>query len=397
MFEDLAKNIANTVPLSTTQREQILALRAWANVRAVSATKTSCLKEYTKEIKASNYTSSIVVDIEDFIPWSPENPFLYDVIFELGTGDKVNSYFGMRKIEIRGNKFFLNNEEIFLRFVLDQGFYPEGIWTAPSDEALKNDIILSKNAGFNGARLHQKVFEERFLYHADKLGYLVWEENYDWGLTWDNLENMLTLEREWIDQLYRDINHPSIIAWTPFNETASCTATAQMRDNHNKFLKEIYDITHLIDHTRPVNDSSGHLHVETDIYSIHVAQQDPEILKKNYEKLEIGKMYEAKESIPMCKYNGQPFILDEYGGPCWAPDVDKSEIWGYSKMDNIEDVYNIIEGTTKALVEMDSMSGFCSIQLTDVEQEKNGIYKYNREPKFDMDRIKKIFTYPRKK
>jgi len=211
--------------------------------------------------------------------WSPESPFLYGLLFEVinSSGkiiDRVESYMGMRKVHIKGNQILLNNRPYYLRFVLDQGFYPSGIWTAPTDEALKKDIELSMKAGFNGARLHQKVFEERFHYWADKLGYLTWGESSSWGIDPNNgtaARNFLT---EWEEIIISDRNHPSIIAWSPFNEAWS-------RGEENKrLIANTYDLTLRLDTTRPVNDSSGGLHVKTDLWTEHTYEQDPQKLEE---------------------------------------------------------------------------------------------------------------------
>lgn len=176
--------------------------------------------------------AAVVLGIPDAKSWEPQNPFLYDLIFEVidsnGTSlDSVNSYAGLRKIHIEGNRLFLNNQPLYVRFVLDQGFYPDGIWTAPSDEALRRDIILAMKAGFNGARLHQKVFEERFHYWADRLGYLTWGESASWGCNVNRLEDGRNFLNEWREIVVRDRNKPSIIAWTPFNATGDISDPAR--------------------------------------------------------------------------------------------------------------------------------------------------------------------------
>jgi len=355
--------------------------------------------------KENTYTSKtyaasgvpVCVNVPNAISWCPDNPYLYDITYELVSGgvvDTVKSYAGMRKIHVEGNKFFLNNEEIFLRFVLDQGFYPEGVWTAPSDEALKNDILLSLKAGFNGARLHQKVFEERFLYHADTLGYLVWAEYYDWGVCWEDWNCLNAIKQEWIEELYRDVNHPSIIAWTPFNETVG-GVQHKNRLNHDRIVSEVVDITRKFDPTRPVNDTSGYIHVDTDIYSIHDYAQDHKEFAKHYEDLSIDnkKSYEPNgwAVYDLVGYNGTPFVVDEYGGTWWAPNAEEVG-WGYGNIPKtIEEVYERIRTLTKVLVDNPNISGFCYTQLTDVEQEKNGIYAYDRTEKFDMTRISSYF------
>ena len=212
--------------------------------------------------------------------WSPESPFLYDVEFILKDAegnvvDKVASYFGMRKIHTEGNKVYLNNEPYFQRLVLDQGFYPDGIWTAPSDAALKQDIELSLQAGFNGARLHQKVFEERFYYWADKLGYLTWGEAPSWGLDANAVEAARNFITEWRNLVVRDINHPSIVTWTPFNEEFWPDQTQFPR-----FVNDVYTLTKQLDPSRPVNTVSGGIQILTDIWTEHHYEQDPARLKE---------------------------------------------------------------------------------------------------------------------
>ena len=335
---------------------------------------------------------SFNIDIDNVRLWCPEDPYLYDIIFELTDCglilDTVKSYAGMRKIHIEGNKFYLNNEEIFLRFVLDQGFYPKGIWTAPSDEALKNDILMSLAAGFNGARLHQKIFEERFLYWADKLGYLVWAEYYDWGLDYNNYNSFYDHLNEWIREVNRDYNHPSIIAWTPFNETyGGASANKELHDIH---VRNVVNTTRFLDPARPVNDCSGYVHVDTDIYTVHDYDQNHESFSDRYLDLTIDtrKVYDLNFNN---EYIGQPFVIDEYGGTWWSLEIDEQD-WGYGQKPNaIEEVYDRIHKLTSVIIDHPNIAGFCYTQLTDVELEKNGIYTYDRQIKFDMDRIKSYF------
>ncbi len=331
--------------------------------------------------------------------WSPDDPFLYDIIFEVidSTGsviDRVQSYAGLRKVHIEGNRIFLNNEPYYLRLILDQGFYPDGIWTAPSDEALRKDIELSQNAGFNGARLHQKVFEERFHYWADKMGYLTWGESSSWGfdITSDAAaRNFLT---EWEEIVVRDRNHPSIIAWTPFNETWSGG------EHLERLIINTYSLTKNLDPTRPVNDSSGGFHIQTDIWTEHTYEQDPDkLLELLTPSLEKGVWRRSpKNSIP---YGGQPYLLDEYGGIKWIPTSEQQyadDSWGYGEdPKTLDQFYHRLEALTDVLLGFEHIFGFCYTQLTDIEQEQNGIYNYDRTEKFDMTRIKQIISKPKEK
>ena len=327
--------------------------------------------------------------------WSIEQPNLYNFVFTLISKknnknlDKVNSYGGMRSIEVKKNKVYLNNKPLYQRLVLDQGFYPDGIWTAPTDKALKNDIILSMKAGFNGARLHEKVFEDRFHYWADKLGYITWAEWGNWGANENAKGTETAFMHEWPKIVEHLKNHPSIITWTPFNETNTLECNSQ----HKKLMRLAYDITKKIDPTRPVNETSGYQHQKTDIWTVHHYEPNPDKLMKalnpkkgvykNFPKFEVS-------------YKNQPYIIDEYGGAWWLPlNVrDKFFSWGHGdhvRPKSIQEVYDRMDSLTEAVLKTKHIQGFCYTQLTDVEQETNGVYLYDRKTKFNMKKIKKIF------
>lgn len=345
-----------------------------------------------KSVLCTN-NSVIVLPVKNMKLWSPESPFLYDIVYQVkdhdgNVIDEVKSYAGMRKVHIADGKFYLNNEPYFQRLVLDQGYYPDGIWTVPSDEALKNDIILGKNAGFNGARLHQKVFEERYYYWADKLGYITWGESASWVMDVNNELAARNYLSEWSEIVTRDRNHPSLVTWTPLNETWGS------RDGvYTRFVRDIYNITKAIDPTRPVNDASGDDHVVTDIWSVHNYEQDG---TKLYEQLKFEEGKEpyrnSRDKKYLAVYEGQPYMVDEFGGIGWMAPEDRKDSWGYGGLPQTEEeFYARLEGQIKALKDSEHVTGFCYTQLTDVEQEKNGIYYYDRSPKLDMNRIKAIF------
>jgi beta-galactosidase/beta-glucuronidase len=342
--------------------------------------------------------------LEDPHAWSLSDPHLYDLRLELLAGeqviDMVQSYAGLRKFHIEGHKFYLNNEPIFLRFVLDQGFYREGLWTAPSDAELKADIERSKAVGFNGARLHQKVFEERFHYWADRLGYLTWAEFCDWGMDFGQIESIHNHQREWREIVQRDMNHPSIVAWTPFNETIR--AAREQAENHRQALLDIYDLTRALDPTRPVHDVSGYVHARTDIFTVHDYDQDAGAFAARYAPLDPQQPETAYVRFPelSAPYEGQPYVVDEYGGTWWVEQsqregTDRETSWGYgNRPQTIEEVYRRIEKLTAALTGHPHIAGFTYTQLTDIEQEENGIYTYDRQPKFDPDRLRRAFSAP---
>ena len=345
-----------------------------------------------KQATCSNNTC-IVLPVKNMKLWSPESPFLYELTYLVKDKsgkvlDKVESYTGMRKIHISDGIFYLNNQPYFQRLVLDQGYYPDGIWTAPSDEALKNDIILGKNAGFNGERLHKKVLEERYYYWADKLGYITWGESASWVMDVNDEIAARNFISEWSEIVVRDRNHPSLVTWTPFNETWGS------RDgSYPRLIRDIYHMTKAMDSTRPINDASGDDHVLTDIWSVHNYEQDGTRLSEQLIFKEGEEPYRnSRDKKYLAVYEGQPYMVDEFGGIGWMAPEERKNSWGYGNLPQTEEeFYTRLQGQVEALKGAKHVMGFCYTQLTDVEQEKNGIYYYDRTPKFDMKRIKSIF------
>ena len=326
--------------------------------------------------------------------WSIGKPNLYNFTFTLLNKDKkildvVKSYGGMRSIEVKKNKIYLNGKPLYQRLVLDQGFYPKGIWTAPSDKDLKNDIVLSMKAGFNGARLHEKVFEDRFHYWADKLGYLTWAEFPNWGLNENAKGSEIAFMKEWPCIVNYLKNHPSIITWTPFNETNTLECNSQ----HKSLMRKAYSITKKLDPTRPVNETSGYQHQKTDIWTVHHYEPVPEILNKALNpKKGVYRNFPQFET----SYKNEPYIIDEYGGVWWLPINLRKKIksWGHGdkvRPKTIQEVYERMEKLTEVVLKTKHIQGFCYTQLTDVEQETNGVYLYDRTNKFNVKKLSNIF------
>jgi beta-galactosidase/beta-glucuronidase len=340
--------------------------------------------------------------------WSPGDPHLYDIEIELldeagALIDHVTSYAGLRGITIDGKAIKINGEVIFQRLVLDQGYYPDGIMTAPTDEDFVRDIQLGLDAGFNGARLHQKVFEERFLYHADRMGYLCWSEFPDWGCRglWpdeNRLFHGITYTAQWIEAVERDYSHPCIIGWCPLNETYQ-DLTNRITDLDDS-ARAMYLATRAADNTRPVLDASGYSHrvPETDIYDSHDYEQDPEKFRANHAGLAEGRPFiNGPRNRPWSiTYRGQPFWVSEFGGIWWnAQEKSRKTSWGYGKRpQSIEDFINRFEGLCNVLLDTPHMFGYCYTQLTDVYQEQNGIYTFDRQPKCDIEVIRCVQDRP---
>ncbi|MFF6826770.1 sugar-binding domain-containing protein [Streptomyces longwoodensis] len=346
--------------------------------------------------------------------WAPEDPHLYGLRLEVldadGTVvDAADSYAGLRSVAVRGRRVLINGRPVFQRLVLDQGYWPESLMTAPSDEALVRDIELGLAAGFNGARLHQKVFEERYLYHADRLGYLVWGEFGDWGCETgerdDNQRPDASYVAEWLEAVERDYSHPSIVGWCPLNETYQ-----HLHDRITRLddvTRAMFLATKQADPTRPVIDASGYAHrvPETDVYDSHCYEQDPAAFAKTMSGLAEGRPYvnAAPDGRPWSvPYRGQPYFCSEFGGIWWDPqeaarasgnEADAS--WGYGERPRTEEEFlTRFEGLTGVLLDDPDMFGYCYTQLTDVFQEQNGLYRFDRSVKLDVERIRRAQTRP---
>ena len=370
------------VPLVGVSNEMVLTVEAMIDGIAVG----------NVEIKASGFRFAGTLSVSEIYPWSPDSSVLYDLKFILsdssGVIDEVTSYIGLRSLSWDGPALLLNGKPVFQRLILDQGFYPDGLYTAPTDAELRSDIERSQAMGFNGARLHQKVFEERFLYWADKLGYLVWGEMADWGLDLYRPETLDRFLTEWRTIVARDYNHPSIIGWCPFNERGG--------DGLTGVVNQVYHITKQLDKTRPVLDTSGYLHAgDTDVYDTHDYDQDPVTFTERHAPFANGSEPFINFPDRDAAYKGQPYFVSEYGGIWWNPDQADEKAWGYgNRPQNEEEFITRFKGLTEALLQHPRMCGFCYTQLTDVEQEVNGLYTYDRKPKFDAAIIKAIVAQP---
>ncbi len=314
---------------------------------------------------------------------------LYDLELTFGD-DVVKSYFGLRSVELSGNKFLFNGKSLFLRMVLDQGFYPDGIYTAKTDEDLKRDVELSMACGFNGARLHQKVFEKRFLYHCDKAGYLVWGAHGTWGMSYTDpvaVENFLC---EWLEVLDRDFNSPAVIGWCPVNET---WGYHELTSQH-RALESFYRATKAADPTRPCIAASGNYHIAgMEIYDVHDYDPDFTRFSTNYAKISEGIVNDQirrNEGDVQPFTVGMPVFVSEYGGFRWIEEGEDAG-WGYGDAPKSkEELLERYKNYTDVLLDNPDIMGLCYTQLYDVEQEKNGLYTYGRKPKLDMDKVKAI-------
>jgi len=337
--------------------------------------------------------------------WSPENPDLYDLRLTLHDTqqalDIVESYFGMRKISIQNGRVLLNNQPYYLRLILDQGYFPGGLLTASSDEALRQDIELAKAFGFNGARKHQKIEDPRWLYWADRLGLLVWGEMpsaYEWSS-----ESEPPFVEEWLGAIARDYNHPCLMAWVPFNESWGIEQIEQ-NPQQQAFVREVVELTRKLDPSRLVIDNDGwqHLDQTSDLLTIHDYTAWGTTLLERYATFKQTKQAEqlplvSRKSVllPQALYRGEPILFSEFGGISLIPPQAETQArlhgdWGYSNSaDNLQFVEQY-QSLIEALQKLGFSSGFCYTQLTDVEQEVNGLLTYDRHPKVDPAIIARI-------
>ncbi|RDW64604.1 putative glycoside hydrolase family 2 protein [Coleophoma cylindrospora] len=336
--------------------------------------------------------------------WSPEHPLLYDLTLRLfdSSGklvDEVKTSTGMRSLNwTKGDgALYLNEQPLFQALVLDQGYWPDTFMTAPSPESLKTDIELCKKMGFNGCRKHQKVEDPIFLYWADRLGYLVWGEM---GNAYQfSQEYTERFNQEWIEAVKRDINHPSIITWTPVNESWAYTSLKDNVEQRNH-IRALYYMTKTLDPTRPINDNCGWEHVSTDLTTFHDYSDAPE-LQATCSTLEgiLG----SKAGRPMfvaplpgldpgAKHRPGAVIMNtEFGGVNIALAVrDSVDEWGYTTASDPQDLLLRIERLMKAIVQGGHCSGFVYTQLTDVEQETNGLYSFDRKEKLSAEKVKAV-------
>lgn len=332
--------------------------------------------------------------------WTPETPNLFDVVFQVidargETQDEVYSYFGFRKIHTANGMVYLNNKPYYQKLILDQGYWPEGLMTAVDDEALKQDIVLAKEMGFNGCRKHQKAEDPRFLYWADTLGYLVWGECAATAVY--NNKAVERLMNEWAEIVERDYNHPSLITWVVLNESWGVPGIHYNRQQQH-FSQMMYHYLHAIDPTRPVISNDGWDMTETDICAVHnyAHGEKTETAKYNYFKSSLATLAGVLNQPSTCwgiyagdfSHRGEPVILTEFGGIGFA--VSGEPGWGYTSAASEEEFVSEYRRVMDAVFASQILWGFCYTQLYDVEQEINGLLTYQRRPKCDLEKIRAI-------
>ena len=349
------------------------------------------------DIKDRIFKFIIYIKEEDYIHeihyWTPDTPNLYDVQLKIMKDgeitDSVNSYFGMRKIAVQGERILLNNKPYYQKLVLDQGYWPESLLTPPSDEAIIYDIEMTKKMGFNGARKHQKIEDPRYYYWADKLGLLVWGEMPSaYSFNEKEIENVTT---EWISFVNRDYNHPSIVTWVPFNESWG-VRNIYTDKNQQDFAIAVYYLTRALDGTRLVSTNDGWENVKADFCSMHDYIAWGEQFTERYGNIEDLLEFNApiRPRFAVGYENiSQPILLTEFGGIAF--ESGDGEAWGYgSAVKDEESFLKRYESITAAVRKISYIKGYCYTQLTDVMQEINGLMTMDRKLKVNIDEIRRI-------
>ena len=328
--------------------------------------------------------------------WSPEAPNLYDVEFRLFDGqtpvDTVGSYFAMREIRIDGPNILLNGRPLYQRLILDQGYWKDSHLTPPSEAALVEDIDKIHALGYNGLRKHQKIEDERFLLWCDVKGMLVWSEAPAAYQFTDYAVGEFT--REWMEIVRQNYNHPCIITWTPFNESWGISKVETDRTEQH-FTEAIYHLTKSFDKNRPVIVNDGWEHTVSDILTLHDYEEAGEVLKQRYlnckDQILTTEVYHSDAKSAFANgygYRGQPVILSEYGGIAFNND---DAGWGYgNKVNTPEEFLRRFDEITTAVKELPYVCGFCYTQVTDVQQEINGLMDIDRNFKVAPEKIKEI-------
>ena len=333
-------------------------------------------------------------DSRNELLWSPHAPNLIEAQLELWGErgellDRVCSYVGLRSATVQGDRFLLNGRPYTLRMVLDQGYWPDGGLTAPDDAALRRDVELARQMGFNGVRKHQKIEDPRYLYWADRLGLLLWEEMPSaYRFTREAVDR---LDHEWRSVIQRDYSHPCIICWVPINES---WGVPNLPDNPRErhYVQALYHLTKTLDATRPVIGNDGWESVATDIIGIHDYDAQPERIAKRYRADDVLPRLFKRERPGgrLLVLDGQPptdlpVMLTEFGGIALAR--VQAGTWGYTLCSTPDDFAQQYERLLGAVGSLGMFAGFCYTQFSDTYQEANGLLYADRTPKFPLSRI----------
>ena len=332
-------------------------------------------------------------DSRNELLWSPQAPNLIDIEFQVWGArgeliDSMHSYTALRTATVQGDRFLLNGRPYLLRMVLDQGYWPDGGLTSPNDAALRRDVELTREMGFNGVRKHQKIEDPRYLYWADTIGLAVWEEMPSaYRFTRLSVDR---LSREWTAVIQRDYSHPCIVAWVPINES---WGVPNLPDNPRErhYVQALYHLTKTLDATRPVIGNDGWESVATDIISIHDYDDQPARMAARYHAEDVRPRLFKRERPGgrLLILDGhspaeQPLMLTEFGGIALRATAGT---WGYSTCRTPEELARAYTELLEVIRSLALLAGFCYTQFADTYQEANGLLYADRTPKIPMRQI----------
>lgn len=329
--------------------------------------------------------------------WSPDQPVLVDarieVLEEGNRTDQVFSYLGIRTAGVGRGRFLLNGVPLFVRSVLNQGYWPDSQLTAPDVDAYRSEVELILSLGFNAARVHQKVEDPRFLYWADRLGLLIWAETAAaYEFTPSAARAMMA---EWGEIVEHHRNHPSVVTWVPVNESWGVQDIAG-DPAQRAFVQTLAAYTRALDPTRPVISNDGWEHVDSDILSIHDYETDPCALRARYADQEalgpalsgMGPQGRRPELMraDAARAADAPLMVTEFGGIAY----DSDDTWGYATVGTDMEYSALLSGLFGALDGSPLIAGFCYTQLADTLQESNGLVRADRSPKLAVEELRSI-------
>jgi beta-galactosidase/beta-glucuronidase len=337
-------------------------------------------------------------DYRNELLWSPERPTLLDAEVRLVRSgeviDECRSYTALRSFNILRDRLMLNGRPYLLRLVLDQGYWPDTLMTAPSDEALRRDVELAKAMGFNGVRKHQKIEDPRYLYWADRLGLLVWGEMPSaYRFTRTAIKRLV---REWGEAIDRDFSHPCVVVWVPFNESWGVPELPSV-DAHRHAVEALYHLTKTLDSTRPVVGNDGWESSATDIIGIHDYDADTDHIRQRYgPEIKPEQLFDRRRpggrilTLDGYPHRGQPIMLTEFGGIAFRDEQhdDATRIWGYSGARDAKTFAALYRRLLETVVQIELFSGFCYTQFCDTFQEANGLLYADRTPKIPLEEIR---------
>lgn len=390
--DPVVRSVAGTVVLARTPAD--------VRIRVTLGSDGEVIAESSARAGSSDVRLVLALPVGGVPLWSPEHPHLIDATVEVitaeGVVDRVQSYLGVRSVGVRDGQFLLNGHPYYLRSVLEQGYWPESHLAAPSPEALRHEVELIKELGFNHARIHQKVEDPRFLYWCDKLGLAVWGEMANAFVFSERSMRLLT--HEWPEVIRRDRSHPSILAWVPINESWGVSGIAE-DEAQQHFATAMYHLTKAVDPTRPTMSNEGWEHTESDIWGVHDYSPSPDGIRHRFSDQELQRTLtdrgpgRRRVLLGTPENRGQPVMITEFGGLSFRPQGDQ-RWFGYSTIENAEEFLARLEGLVTAITDSPAVAGFCYTQFTDTGQETNGLLYADRTSKLPVDQVREIITTP---